>query len=131
MADALFQVPLFIGNVILFSIVFFAAKDNSRHSAGQRQCLRKSKVFLPKDSWHKVERAREVSRAEGEPFTMLKRIGQGVLFPKDVIVDAQFTHQFEDFIVGSKEDMQATFDPITVAVAPRRNFATKNVAAFE
>src|SRR6266516_1746093 len=127
MADTVFQVPFFVGDAILFSIVFFAAEDDSWHSTRQCERLRQGKIFLSKNSWHKMKRAGEVSRAEGKSFTVLKRIGQGVLFPKDVIVDAQFAHQLEDFIKGSKEDMQPTFNPITFAVFLGKTPTTENV----
>ena len=51
--------------------------------------------------------------------------------PQHAIRDADVGQQFVDVGVAAKERVQAGFEPIAVAVAPRREFSTSDIAFLE
>mmetsp|Transcript_14786 Transcript_14786/g.34204 ORF Transcript_14786/g.34204 Transcript_14786/m.34204 type:complete len:308 (-) Transcript_14786:412-1335(-) len=72
------------------------------------------------DSWDEVK---------GCEFTGQFLHGEDHLvnLPLQTIMNVEFVEQIHHVGVGSKENVQTSFDPITVLVLPRRHFSTQNI----
>mmetsp|Transcript_19464 Transcript_19464/g.42292 ORF Transcript_19464/g.42292 Transcript_19464/m.42292 type:complete len:655 (-) Transcript_19464:324-2288(-) len=69
---------------------------------------------------------------EGGEFTGQFLHGEDHLvdLPLQTIVDVEFVEQIHHVGVGSKENVQTSFDPIAVRVLPRRDFSAQHVPGF-
>ena len=117
--DTELPVPLGVRQAILLRAILRRAEEHRPERLRQRQLLRPTEVVIVEDGGQEMQRSGKRPGPKPEAFARREGIGEDVLFPEDIVVDAQLAHQVEYLDVRAEEDVQAGLDPVAVRVAPR------------